>query len=50
MAVTLVSTIKRFVGLSTDDKPTDCPAGSRFFAFDTPAHFVFDGTDWHQLP
>lgn len=46
MAVSLVTTIRWFLGLSTDDKPTDCPPGSRFLEFDTPLWFVFDGTDW----
>lgn len=48
MAVSLVTAIKWFVGLSTDDKPTDAPVGSRFFEFDTPSWWVWDGADWHE--
>jgi hypothetical protein len=48
MAVSLVTVVQEFVGLSTDDKPADAPAGSRFIAFDTPALFIFDGTDWQD--
>ena len=47
MAVSLVTRTLLFVGLSTDDKPEDAPAGSRYLAFDTPAWFVFDGADWY---
>ena len=46
MTVHLVTAIKQFIGHSTDVKPTDCPPGSRFFVYDTPAWFVFDGADW----
>jgi hypothetical protein len=35
-----------YVGHSDDDKPEDAPPGSRFFEFDTPAWYVFDGSDW----
>lgn len=47
MAVSLVTTVRYYVGLSTDDKPADVPAGSRFYAFDTPSWYVFDGSDWY---
>ena len=43
MAALLVTSIKTFVGLSTDTKPTDVPAGSRFFETDTQSGFIFDG-------
>jgi hypothetical protein len=48
MAVTQEARIHWYVGLSTDDKPETARAGSRFFEFDTPAWFVFDGTDWQD--
>ena len=48
MAVSLVAAIRNYLGLSTDSKPTDCPAGSTFYTFDDQATFVFDGTDWHE--
>jgi len=38
--------IKRFVGLSTDTKPTDCPPGSTFEETNTGYRFVFDGSNW----
>jgi hypothetical protein len=46
MAVTLVTSIKNFIGLSTDTKPTDAPAGSDFFETNTGHKFIFDGTNW----
>lgn len=48
MAVSLITTIKRFVGLSTDAKPTGVPAGSTFLAYDTQTLYVTpdDGTTW----
>jgi hypothetical protein len=44
----MVTTIKRFVGLSTDTKPTtDIPPGSTFWAWDTGTMFrTYDGTNW----
>jgi hypothetical protein len=47
MAVSLVTTIARYLGLAADDKPTDCPPGSTFYAFDSQTTYVFDGTDWY---
>lgn len=47
MTVKLVTTIKRFVGLSTDSKPTDAPVGSSFWAYNTGTMFkTYDGTNW----
>lgn len=43
MAIRLITNIKTFVGLSGDAKPTDVPAGSRFFETDTQLGFIFDG-------
>jgi len=48
MAVTQETRINWYVGLSTDDKPTGAPVGSRFIEFDTPALFIFDGADWQD--
>ena len=50
MAVVLETRIAWYVGLSTDAKPAGAPAGSRFIEFDTPALYVFDGTDWQAQP
>lgn len=59
MSVRLEGTIKRFIGLSTDDKPSvgvqldgttvearDLPAGSSFLEEDTGRIARFDGTRW----
>lgn len=60
MAVTLEGSIKRFIGLSTDEKPrpgsfladgtelteSDIPAGSSFLASDTGAVYRWNGIDW----
>lgn len=47
MAETLVTTIMRFVGLSTDQKSTTgVPAGSEWEERDTGDVYVFDGTAW----
>jgi len=49
MAVTRISTPHEYVGLSTDEKPTeDVPAGSRFYERDTGLEFIWDGTAWGQ--
>jgi hypothetical protein len=47
MTVALETTIKRFIGLSTDSKPTGVPSGSYFWAYDTGTLFkTYNGTDW----
>jgi hypothetical protein len=47
MAVKLITTIKNFVGLSTDSKPTGVPVGSTFWEYDTNISYVtYDGTNW----
>lgn len=46
MAVVLISNYDRFVGLATDTKPTDSPAGSTFYETDTGATHVYDGAAW----
>ena len=44
MAVYEIGGIRRYVGLSTDAKPTaDVPFGSRFYERDTGAVFILDG-------
>jgi hypothetical protein len=40
----LLSTIKRFIGLSTEAKPTDCSDGSTFLETDTGNMYVFNKT------
>ena len=48
MSVIYITTVKRFIGLSTDTKPTtDVPPGSTFYAWDTNIMFIcYDGTNW----
>lgn len=38
-------------GLSTDQKPTNCPNGSTFLEMDTSKVFAFDkaNTQWREL-
>ncbi len=47
MAVEEVSQIQRFVGLSTDTKPTNAPPGSKFREADTGKVYVFHDGDWY---
>ena len=47
MAVTLNTTTGRFIGLSTDTKPTGVPVGSFLWEYDTDDTYVtYDGTNW----
>jgi hypothetical protein len=52
MAVTMVATIKRFIGLSTDIKPIDDVLGDRvyegstFLESDTGNMYIYKGGDW----
>jgi len=47
MTVRLEATIKRFIGLSTDTKPTGVPPGSYFWCHDTGTLLkTYDGTNW----
>ena len=47
MTVKKIATIQRFIGLSTDTKPTDSPVGSKFYEYDTKSSYVtYDGTNW----
>jgi len=47
MTINLLRTVKHFIGLSTDTKPTGVPIGSDFWAYDTGVLFVtYDGTNW----
>ncbi len=42
MTVKLISTIQRFIGLSTDAKPDNAPEGSTFAETDTGRDWVFN--------
>ena len=47
MAVILTRVIQRFIGLSTDTKPTGVPIMSRFYEYNTRNTYVsYDGTNW----
>ena len=49
MAISLIATIKRFQGLSTDDKPIiDIPEGSTFHEIDTGMEFILHQGMWEQ--
>ncbi len=52
MAVVKESSIKRYIGLSTDTKPTSIPAGSTFYEYDTALLYITydDGTNWAVKP
>ena len=38
-----------FMGLSTDDKPTDCGINSLFLELDTSDVYYFDGENWAKV-
>jgi hypothetical protein len=46
MAVSLIATIQRFQGISTDAKPTAPPEGSTFHSVDTGEEWVFFDGAW----
>ena len=46
MSVVKANAINRYLGLSTDVKPTDGPIGSTFEELDTGVESKFDGTLW----
>ncbi len=49
MAVYEIGTIEKYLGLSSDTKPTGVPVGSTFLETDTKNLFVtYDGTNWSQ--
>jgi len=47
MTVSLVTTIQRWIGLSTDTKPSsEVKVGSTFYELDTGQPFIWDGDAW----
>jgi hypothetical protein len=48
MAVRKVATIDRWIGLSTDTKPTSARVGSTFKELDSGKDFVWSGIEWKQ--
>jgi hypothetical protein len=50
MAVKLETTIRKYIGLSSDGKPTGVPVGSTFIEYDTKSLYkTYDGTNWVKL-
>lgn len=49
MTVVLIESISRYIGLSTDTKPTP-PAGSTFYETDTGITQIYDGSAWQVGP
>jgi hypothetical protein len=47
MTVKFVATTNRWLGLSSDTKPTGVRIGSIFFEYDTlKTYITYDGTNW----
>ena len=47
MAVKLMTTNQKFIGLAADSKPTGVPVGSIFIEYDTKHEYItYDGTNW----
>ena len=42
----MITTIKNYLGVSGDDKPSDCPAGSTFEEQDTNTTYKYNGQHW----
>lgn len=48
MTVSLITTIQRWAGFSTDVKPTDAKEGATFHAVDTGEEYVYHDGVWVQ--
>jgi len=49
MAVQLIGSISKYLGLSTDTKPTSVPVGSVFIETDTrDVYICYDKTNWSK--
>lgn len=46
MSVTLISSAPRYLGESSDNKPSDAVVGAHFYEKDTRREYVFDGQEW----
>ena len=49
MAITLLGATPSYVGLSTDDKPTDVPINTLFMELDTKDEYYFTGEAWAKV-
>jgi len=47
LAVKLITHIKRYIGASTDVKPTGDQPGTIFYETDTGDEYIYDGSAWH---
>jgi hypothetical protein len=41
-----ITSVRRFLGLSTDTKPTDAPEGSTYFETNTGFMYIYNGYAW----
>jgi len=48
MAISQITNVKDYIGLSTDTKPLDCGAGSTFYETDTSNAYIYNAT-WQLL-
>jgi hypothetical protein len=48
MAAEFIATIQRWIGLSTDEKPTATKAGSTFHEIDTGKKYIWFNDAWYQ--
>ena len=48
MAVVLVTDPQKYLGLSTDTKPSDPRVGAEFIEKNTGVRWIYDGTDWFE--
>ncbi len=47
MAIGEIKTTNKYIGLSSDTKPTSVPVGSEFFETDTgDTYITYNGTNW----
>ncbi len=47
MAVVLITNVKKYIGLSTDTKPTNgLKIGSEFYETDTGQNWFWEGSNW----
>ncbi len=49
MAVTLQGSAANYMGLSTDEKPTDAAVNSLFLELDTKDEYYFTGETWEKV-
>ncbi len=49
MAVTLKGDCANYLGLSTDDKPTDAAENALFQELDTNDTYYFSNESWHKV-